>query len=294
MVGCFREKQLLAAGSFNIENNEFTFAARERSDYADILLHESLTDIEASSAITAIFRTLLKENNSITKIRLNRVPQHSRFFLLCRNLKGFYCCVTNTTPAPRMDISFAEQALKKKSLVRHEKGLHKIGCVTVSTESENDKIQVHLDEFFEQHVERWSGTDSPSLFTEMKNRSFYRKIVEQMNEYGFVRFTRVLLNDKMVAAHFGFNYDGTYTWYKPTFSLALAKKSPGEVLLKQLIQLAAEEKCDVFDFTIGNEQFKYRFASDVQNVQDILVTSSRITYAYVRAKQAIKRLAHRG
>jgi hypothetical protein len=37
--------------------------------------------------------------------------------------------------------------------------------------------------------------------------------------------------------------------------------TPGEVLLRQLIRAAVEEGADVFDFGIGDEAYKYRFAT---------------------------------
>ncbi len=50
-------------------------------------------------------------------------------------------------------------------------------------------------------------------------------------------------------------------WYKPTFDISYAKRSPGEVLLKILLEYALEHDVAKFDFTIGDEDYKYRFAN---------------------------------
>jgi CelD/BcsL family acetyltransferase involved in cellulose biosynthesis len=76
------------------------------------------------------------------------------------------------------------------------------------------------------------------------------------------------LNGKPVAFHLGFCYRGEYMWYKPTFDVELARSSPGEVLLRQLLLAALEEGANVFDFGLGDEAFKARFATQVNSVRN--------------------------
>ena len=139
--------------------------------------------------------------------------------------------------------------------------------MTVEHIGDAETIEEHLDEFFQQHVERWKGTDSPSLFLDVKQREFYRRLSVVATDAGWLRFTRVVWNDRAVAAHFGFNYRRKFLWYKPTFAIDLAKKSPGEVLLRNLLLRAMSEGCDAFDFGLGNEAFKSRFATQVNYVR---------------------------
>jgi CelD/BcsL family acetyltransferase involved in cellulose biosynthesis len=64
--------------------------------------------------------------------------------------------------------------------------------------------------------------------------------------------------------HFGFEFGDRLTWYKPAFDVEFAKHSPGEVLIKYLLEYALERKVGELDFTIGEEAFKYRFANHVR------------------------------
>ena len=173
-----------------------------------------------------------------------------------------------------MDMIAADQALRKKSLNRHERGLERRGKLTAETYTTADEIRPALDSFFEQHVQRWTDTESPSLFLDGTNRDFYRRVVEYLDQTNILRFTRVALDGKMVAAHFGFYYADRYTWYKPTFDPSLKKLSPGEVLIKKLIERAKIDEAREFDFTIGNEKFKHRFATNIRNVVTVHVTDS--------------------
>ena len=57
-------------------------------------------------------------------------------------------------------------------------------------------------------------------------------------------------------------------WYKPSFAIDLARHSPGEALLRQLLLAAIEEKACAFDFGLGEEAFKSRFATGIRYVRN--------------------------
>jgi CelD/BcsL family acetyltransferase involved in cellulose biosynthesis len=118
-----------------------------------------------------------------------------------------------------------------------------------------------LDGFFAQHISRRSATTNPSLFVDSKQREYYRNIVVEIGPTGWLRFTRIDWNDRAIAYHFGLSYHGRYLFGVPSFEMELQRHSPGEVLLRQLLLAAIEEGADVFDFGIGDEAYKYRFAT---------------------------------
>jgi CelD/BcsL family acetyltransferase involved in cellulose biosynthesis len=127
-------------------------------------------------------------------------------------------------------------------------------------------IRPELDAFFAQHVARWAVTPSPSLFHDPTQRRFYERLTEEAAEAGWLRFTRVDWNGQPIAFHFGFCYGGSYLWYKPSFDIAWARRSPGEVLLRQLFCAAMAEGAHTFDFGLGDEPFKRRFATQINRV----------------------------
>ena len=61
---------------------------------------------------------------------------------------------------------------------------------------------------------------------------------------------------------------GIFLWYKPSFAVDLAQRSPGEVLLRRLLLQAMEENARMFDFGLGDEAFKSRFATQVNTVRN--------------------------
>src|SRR5437868_1220594 len=80
-----------------------------------------------------------------------------------------------------------------------------------------------------------------------------------------IRFSVLRLEGEPIAFHFGFEYNRRFIWYKPSFSAAHARLSPGEVLIKYLLEDVIDRGLEEFDFGVGEEAFKYRFANHVKH-----------------------------
>lgn len=174
-------------------------------------------------------------------------------------------------PAPYLDMQkFPEQArlaTLKKSLVRHEKWFSKSGSLEVSHYVKNEDISPWLGTFFRQHISRWSVTGYPSLFESESQCLFYTRLSKNLSGTDFLHFTVIQWQGKPIAFHFGFWYHRKFLWYKPSFEIEWAKHSPGEVLIRQLMLQAIQTEAAIFDFGLGDESFKNRFASGTQMVK---------------------------
>ena len=162
----------------------------------------------------------------------------------------------------------ATAAAGKKSLVRHERSLAREDALELRLLTGPGGIETSLEELFEQHERRWAGTPHPSLFLDQRWRHFFRRIASDGADAGWLRFTRLEWGGRPIALHFGFHRCGSYFWFKPSFDVALARRSPGEVLLRRLLLAAAEEGATRFDFGIGEEAFKMRFANRVRAIEN--------------------------
>jgi CelD/BcsL family acetyltransferase involved in cellulose biosynthesis len=174
--------------------------------------------------------------------------------------------------APFLDLAAdpeaAERSTRKKSLVRRENYLRREGDLEVRHLSAAVDVAPHLDAFFDQHVRRWDAAGVPSLFVEPAQRAFYHRLVEAGSRAGWLRFTSIHWNGDPIAFHFGFHHAGRFMWYKPTYEIDLARMSPGQVLLRQLLVQAIAEGATEFDFGIGDETFKERWATGRRVVAD--------------------------
>lgn len=207
------------------------------------------------------FEPVLKSSRTAPRL----LAAADRLNLSCREEWG------QTAVAPALDLSGQPErgvaAVNKKSLLRHERALRRDGELEVLHLRDGKAILPHLDEFFEQHISRWASTPTPSFFSRPPVRAFYTRLTESADHTGWLRFTRLDWQGRAIAFHFGFCYRGSYLWYKPTFAVDLARRSPGEALLRQLMLAAIDEGAHTFDFGIGDEPFKLRFATTSNQIQ---------------------------
>ena len=198
-------------------------------------------------------------------------------------------------PCPRLDLAAGEETrrrVNKKSLRRHVNYWRKQPGYRVEHLHGGESVAAGLDDFFDQHVGRWADTPTPSLFLEPRQRRFYQALVRRLEPCGALRFTRLWADGRPIAHHFGFLWRGTFVWYKPAFAIDLARKSPGEALLKELFEHALEQQARIFDFTVGGEAFKFRFASEVRHNHHVHAYRSALPYwrhaTTERLKQGVK------
>jgi CelD/BcsL family acetyltransferase involved in cellulose biosynthesis len=273
----WRNGDLIAAVALQESDGIIRFAGTGPSDYLDLVIASSLDEQTAGNA-AAVMLSSAKDNCARFRcFLLDRVPlENGSFSRLTESASPYYSTRLGTVLAPSMDMETAEEKLQKKSLRRHERALQKQGNLVTETLTRARDILPRLDEFFDQHVRRWEGTPYPSLFQNEIARAFYRTLTAHLDQTGILRFTQIRLNGHLAAAHFGFFHGGRFTWYKPSFEPALARYSPGEVLIKRLIERALAEGAAELDFTIGEEAFKYRFATKTREIATLHITDSRL------------------
>jgi hypothetical protein len=239
--------------------------------------HLDLVGEVSSEILKAIITCAIESLPNFQGLRLYFLPQSSPTGYCLRQAAkhfGFTCIPESHFPSPRLDISARSDAaaacVRKKSLLRHENYFRREGQLTIQHVNTAGEILPQLDEFFDQHITRRAATRNPSQFVEARQRDYYRSIAVNIGPTGWLRFTRIDWNGRPIAFHFGASYAGRYLFGIPSFAIEFERLSPGEVLLRQLILAAIEERAKVFDFGIGDEAYKYRFATG----QEQLVTWS--------------------
>ncbi len=258
-------------------------------DYLDVVLDAGLSAAERARVVAALFRAPLAARGSVLVLPGVVLALGTPALL---RAAGLDVTELRVVPAPTMDAEVFGAALSKKSMKRHTRKMARAGELTFVCLSDAESIAAQLPGFFAQHIARWADTETPSMFALESHQKFYRELVARLAPTGVLRFHEVRLDGALVACHLGFESGGRFTWYKPAFSPEFASLSPGEVLLRRLIEDASAASVDEFDFTVGGESFKFRFASRVRTVVDLQVTASRPfgwgTRAYLRVRDTTK------
>ncbi|MBC7982677.1 MAG: GNAT family N-acetyltransferase [Candidatus Obscuribacterales bacterium] len=157
--------------------------------------------------------------------------------------------------------------------------------------SEPAATHAHLEHFFNQHTQRWQRAGFHSQFDDPAQREFFQRLTDTLGSRGWLRFSTVSVGEQMLAYHFGFDYGGRLTWYKPAFNPRYADHSPGLVLIQALIQEALRTGRDEFDLTVGAEPFKLRFSNLVRSNAYVSVFHGRGRYTVAMALHYLRALA---
>lgn len=277
----------------------FIGSLNHASDYCDFI-----TDPAVAQVLPALLEEINAGGGACKRIELSHFPSHSpnkTELLAYFERRDALITVEFQADAPVRilgDTHADRKAANKSSLKRHTRFFEKSGDLCFHRCTSESEIMGYLDVFFEQHKARRAHAGSPSQFDDPAQKVFYRDLVREISRHGWLRFDVVLFDGAPLAFHFGFEYQRRFIWYKPTFNVQFAARSPGEVLLKFLLDDAIEKKLEEFDFTVGSEPFKYRFANRTRSNDCIIVFRSAGDYWIHRAinhgKTFLKKFLGRG
>lgn len=273
------------------------FIGDGNADYCDFILTEPRQPV-----LQAIVDWLAAQRSEWCDLDLNNIPQQSSTLdwlnPLCAGhdmpllVRRYVDCPTLLFAWPQGDPA---AMLRKDSLKRPYHYFRAHGELTYTELTIPSEARAYLPQFFEQHIRRWQGTGSPSLFTNPRNREFYAELLEQLLPTGRLIFSVVRFNQQPIAFHFGFEFAGRFLWYKPSFDTDYRKHSPGNLLLRFLLQRAIEHNNNEFDFTIGDEEFKNRYSNAMRLNLSLQIFPNRPRFYLAggtrHCKQWIKRLA---
>lgn len=100
-----------------------------------------------------------------------------------------------------------------------------------------------------------SGYDD--LFADAGNRRLFLELQAR----GLVLVSSLSAGGQIIAVHLGASHGGRLYWWIPSYAPELARFSPGRLLLESLIQASFERGDEVFDFLIGDEAYKWHYAT---------------------------------
>lgn len=268
LIAAEREGKIVAVAPFYVHEGMVFFVGSGESCYLDFI-----GEIHGAGVLHALLQAAHDVMPRLVGFRFYGVRERSPTCALLAGVAermGLDCYRKNPGPAFKLDLAEdgarAIAMTRKKSLMRHENYFRRTGVVEVVHAQRGEEIEPELDAFYEQHIARRAVTADPSVYVDPSQRRFTTRWVELAAQTGWLRFTRVGWNGQPIAFHLGSCYEGRYHWHKPSFAIDLARRSPGEVLLRQLLIAAIGEGARVFDFGSGDDSFKARFTTSMEQL----------------------------
>ncbi len=189
----------------------------------------------------------------------------------------------NICPVVGLRDSFADQVAGLESKFRRnlrtaEKRLAAAGNLEfVRADAAN--LDQLLGRLFELHTGRWEERGLPGMFSSEALRNFHAEVARRFFRSGMLRLFGLLVNGECAAVQYNFAAKGRVYAYLSGFDRALARSSPGAVLLARSVEEAIEEGAREFDFLRHAEDFKHGWGATEHANQRLLISRSALERA---------------
>jgi CelD/BcsL family acetyltransferase involved in cellulose biosynthesis len=156
----------------------------------------------------------------------------------------------------------------RQQVRRFERRLAKDHEVRLRRTREPAELRADLAVLFDLHDRRWEAQTSLSSETA---RAFHSDFAAAALKNGWLRLWLLEVNGEAIAAWYGWRLGGRYAYYNSGFDPERSDLRPGLILLAGVIRAALEEGADEFDFLLGDEAYKFRFAERSRTVHNATV-----------------------
>lgn len=152
----------------------------------------------------------------------------------------------------------------------------------------------------QQKSQRWKESHSRDLFAEPGYIDFYEALTKQTDSSVKVVMSGVNINHAWIATHWGIQYGQTFYWILPTYDNGEWNRySAGKILLDAMVQWSIQQSLQVFDLTVGDEEYKQQWANRTQTLYGGLYGVSLRGRLYVilqnvKAKAKLQLKKHQG
>ena len=276
------------------------------SDYLDMLL--SPEPNLRSAALRTLMVGLVKSGRGWDALDLRGLPAESptaRELSALAETLGLPCAVLPgyARPAIALDGSFDTFLKSRPGRFRYNlrsrlKRLGQLGEVRFRTVDRPADLPAALDVLADLHARRWAGQHTATIFSSSeRGRRFYADACRRYAERGLLDLTLLEAGDRVVAGSLSFVDRDTWYYYLPAWDPDLAAFAPSSLLLAHLVEAAYARGLRRFDFMLGEEPYKARWATEERQTVNLVVGSlgarGRAAFAALTAWQRVRDRARR-
>jgi CelD/BcsL family acetyltransferase involved in cellulose biosynthesis len=269
----------LAALATDPAGKTASFLCSATADYCDLVSHPDrraeLLDAVVAELCRAglpsiVFTSLPAESATISPLR-SAARRH-----------GYRLFVRPTSVCAQVDLGSQTEraalktALGKKKIFRYSMNtLRREGPVSFNHLVTWEAIEPVLTCFSVAHVARFLAAGRISNIATAERRTFLYELARLLSRSGWVVLSRMLVADRPIAWNYGFQFQGSWFWYQPTFDTSYERLSPGYCLLSKIISEACDQtEMRVIDLGLGAEGYKERFANSTRTTLHATFTKS--------------------
>lgn len=173
-----------------------------------------------------------------------------------------------------------------------ERSLERDHDVAVRQTAAAAELGADLETFMRLHDLRWQERGGSSIAAPAA-RAFLADFAAAALDRGWLRLRFLEVDTEPVAALLGWRVGGRYAFYQGGFDPAWARQSVGLLLVALTLRDAISEGASEFDFLLGEEPYKWRFADDSRAVHTVALVPARSPLRLLVGGEALARRAGR-
>jgi CelD/BcsL family acetyltransferase involved in cellulose biosynthesis len=185
-----------------------------------------------------------------------------------------------------------EQREQVRQAVTHKKRLKKLskrGPIQITHLVNLGEIDDCLSQIASSQVTRFLATGRISPLVRFERRIFLKELAALLSAQGWLKLSRLEVNDQPVAWNYGFRFGDSWVWYLPSFKLDYEDCSPGSCLLRLLVaEGCADPSLRELDLGRGDESYKAHFATTVRKTYDVELSRSLSRHSLAVARNLMK------
>ncbi len=274
----------LAALALDADGGHATFLCATTGDYCDFLAMPEHKFAFVSAVLDDLRRRRINDitltnlpADSTTLSALQRSSFQSGYRSFAR--AAYICAQVSLCKLARSPDDNRPVLPGRKMVRRSLKAMGQDSLVRLEHARSWQDIKPILSEFAQAHMSRFVATGRISNLARPERRLFLEELAKLLSECDWVVLTRMMTDDRTIAWNYGFQFEGTWFWYQPTFDTAFERYSPGFCLLTKLIEEAAENtSLQIVDLGLGAEEYKERFANQTRETLYVTLRSSMLEH----------------
>ncbi|HEX2638107.1 MAG TPA: GNAT family N-acetyltransferase [Gemmatimonadales bacterium] len=150
---------------------------------------------------------------------------------------------------------------KKIARARH----HAAGCGRLRLEGADgapvEQALAIFGDVVRLHTAAWHARGKPGVLSDRSVQAFHGDVIRRAHPLGLLDLYRLRLDDRTVAAYYGFRDARRAYYYLSGFDPAFRALSPGTLVVAAALEAALGRGASAFDFLRGREAYKYRWGA---------------------------------
>lgn len=240
------------------------------ADHLDFCIHPEYQE----KAMSRIFEFILNDL-SWDALDLVDIPDDSRNLPIIRQMMdrhGVAYAIRPSIVCPFLSINgytwdsfYAARRSKstRQDLRRRKRRLDEKGSLTFRRYEKSEAVEHIFPQLFSVYNKRWENKNLSISFTGKLEGSFYRDVAADLARIGKLHLLTMELDGKVIAFTLSAFHGSQFTWLITAYDPEFDRFFPGELILTQLLEeVIRSGRFNEFDFTRGDEPYKFKWTDD--------------------------------